>query len=536
MSQESTKSEFDLILEAADKLVESYMKPEDYESPKAGKTKLLHDSVWGTIRLNPGEAALIDLPIYQRLRFIHQTSFVFLVYPGARHSRLEHSIGVMHMVTRMARLLNECHPGRNLVSDADLRLLRVAALLHDIGHGPFSHISEYAYQSHSWFKVLKKNSLYCGKPSETLSGLVILSRPFREIFSKLQSIHDDLKEVNLDDVVSLIYGTYDKVGTILDESKRLSTGHRSYLSSLINGPFDADKLDYISRDRHNTGLDLLVDIERLLSSMEVRLMKEEGKSKGVFRLVLNRAGITALEHIVQSKLQLSAAVYCHPKVRATDAMFQRFMNHMHTNSGSLEGHFKLASPLDFLKHSDLDFLNEGLHSDRYLSRVVGMFRRRELPVRVIEISHFTVEKEAFAEVGMVIGGKDSDRQAQEASIALEIYQKLSAQGLADGFTANDVIVDLPRLPSVSEASKTWLVLPGGETVMANSRFKTDDWLVAYTLNKWRGHVFCPPKMLSRRLIDICLQVLGEQLKIQWKSNLPEVCAKSTERLTVPGHG
>lgn len=523
------KDEIQKIKAAADELVRSYQNEETYK-PRLTGPKILHDSVWGTIRLSAGEAALIDLPIYQRLRFIHQTSFVFHVYPGARHSRLEHSIGVMHMVTRMAGLLEESHPDQNLISKSDLKHLRVAALLHDIGHGPFSHISEYAYESHSWFAVLKKDPLYAGKPSEALSGLVILSKPFRTIFTKIQQKCPELADVDLELVVKLIYGKYDEIGKVTIQGQSV-IGHKSYIGSLINGPFDADKLDYISRDRHNTGLDLLVDIERLLSSMVVLAM-DEGRDHPVFRLVLSRAGMTALEHIVQSKLQLAAAVYNHPKVRATDAMFQRFMRYMHSKSGQLgDSPFRLATPLDFLKYNDVDFLNENLHQDAYLKRVVRMLKTRELPVRVIEISNFTMDK-GLAEIAMnVLAGKPKDKSATEEALAKLIYEKLTSEGLAKGYAVEDIIVDLPYLPSLNEASKTWLMLPGGEKVQANARFKTDDWLAAYNMNKWRGHVFCPPAVLTHRTIEICKEVLAEQLEIAWKGNLPETCSKALKFLS-----
>ncbi len=101
----------------------------------------MRDPIHGFIRISKQERALIDAKVFQRLRRIRQLAMAFLVYPGALHTRFDHSIGVMHVAGRICNKLQESDPKR--IEAKDIALVRLAALLHDIGHGPFSHVSEH---------------------------------------------------------------------------------------------------------------------------------------------------------------------------------------------------------------------------------------------------------------------------------------------------------------------------------------------------------------------------------------------------------
>ena len=107
-------------------------------------TERLHemrDPIHGFIKLSKRERDLIDTQVFQRLRRIRQLAMTFLVYPGAVHTRFDHSIGVMHIAGRICTRLQELNPKR--ICDEDIDRVRLAALLHDVGHGPFSHVSEH---------------------------------------------------------------------------------------------------------------------------------------------------------------------------------------------------------------------------------------------------------------------------------------------------------------------------------------------------------------------------------------------------------
>jgi len=103
--------------------------------------KVIHDCIWGTELLQPWEIAIIDTPLIQRLRFIHQTGFAYTVYPTCTHSRFDHTLGVLAQCSIMAKTLREVRR-KGLMRESDINQLRLAAILHDVGHGLFSHASE----------------------------------------------------------------------------------------------------------------------------------------------------------------------------------------------------------------------------------------------------------------------------------------------------------------------------------------------------------------------------------------------------------
>src|SRR5260370_13893839 len=134
----------DRIDQFVDETLHGY-KPRKYRSPK-----VIHDSLWGTSRFYEHELVLIDSPLFQRLRHLNQTGLAFFSYPSLNHSRFEHSLGVATVVKRFFRRIKEKHQkgidGFGTLNDDPavglLAEMRLAALLHDVGHGMFSHVSE----------------------------------------------------------------------------------------------------------------------------------------------------------------------------------------------------------------------------------------------------------------------------------------------------------------------------------------------------------------------------------------------------------
>jgi len=228
--------------------------------------KIMRDVIWGLCRYEPYELALIDSPVFQRLRNIFQTSLALFTYPCSVHSRFEHSLGVATVANRMLDAVEERTKRRNSV----LRLeTRIAALLHDLGHGPFSHSSEKFYEQLTdkagnlifgeYGLLAKENpSLFSrASASEVLTYLMVTTRSFETLWDKIVEMYKDrkpeLRQVDLERVGSMILGVDEKVG---DDGR--------FYRAIVNGPFDADKLDYLPRDGYFTGLEIVVDIERLL--------------------------------------------------------------------------------------------------------------------------------------------------------------------------------------------------------------------------------------------------------------------------------
>ena len=142
--------------------------------------EIVRDPLWNNIRLDPEALAVVDTPAVQRLRYIRQLGHAFLVYPGATHSRFEHALGAYHLARRVLSQLEEAGDAR--LDAADRACLKLAALLHDIGHYPFSHALEEAGLPHH--EVLAERQLSSGALAARLAEL---GMPAGRLLSLIQS-------------------------------------------------------------------------------------------------------------------------------------------------------------------------------------------------------------------------------------------------------------------------------------------------------------------------------------------------------------
>jgi hypothetical protein len=235
------------------------------------------DPVHKSIRFSQVEKEVIDSPPFQRLRRIRQLAGAHLVYPSAQHSRFEHSLGAMHV----AGLAGESLLGKGYIDGAEVvQELRLAALLHDVGHGPFSHLFE---------EVLEHRS----KTSHEEIG--------KKIIMKTE-----------------IADTLARHGHSPDQVCRLSfpASRVNFLNEIISGGLSADIMDYLPRDGFFTGAEYAkVDYYRIVSSLEV--------SKN--RLAINKSALNSLESMLLSRYQMFKAVYFHKTVRAAEVMLLNSM-------------------------------------------------------------------------------------------------------------------------------------------------------------------------------------------------------------------
>jgi len=490
--------------------IEDFVKSslEGYEpSTPLDRRKAIHDALWGTITLSPAEIALLDCPLLQRLRAIHQTGFAFYVYPSANHSRLEHSIGVLAITTRLVESLNSKLKKGLLITLPERQQLRLAALFHDCGHGVLSHISEHFYEQHPWITDLKKVPAYqAAKAHELMSYMIIKSQAFGDFFTKIRVKYGEKDES---------IGSIDSVK--LREIADLIIGHhpspaKAYLAGIINGPFDADKLDYIARDSYFTGLRLAVDMERLLYALDVGPVKTETGTEQ--RLVALASAASALEQILFSKIQLYPALYQHAKVKATDSMLITFLEYMRDLYGSLKQKDKsqilLSAPTDFLRFTDYDLLNPRLYDDEILQNTTSCLRDRRLWLKALVISSITVDKNMDNITRLI---ESESRQDILNGLRKEIHSRIPDHLKG---TVYDVAVDFPKLAPLNEAALQVVLQPDGEVVSLNSLFPTHDWLETYVAKKWKGHVFCP-EHLQREVNKAAIEVLESRLKVKFNN-------------------
>jgi hypothetical protein len=228
------------------------------------------DPIHDFIRVYDHELKIIDTPIFQRLRRIRQLSGAHLTYPAAQHTRFEHSLGVMHIASQSGQALNE----KGILKSYDIEVLRLAGLLHDIGHGPFSHI-------------------------------------FEEIIQQKKFSHEGFgKEIILKSEIgdSLSKNGYDKnfITKVAFGDSKLQ-----YMNEIISGALSADMMDYLLRDGYFTGAEhAQIDHKRITQSLDVYKKK----------LALERSALYSFESMMHSRYQMFKAVYFHKTVRAAEVM------------------------------------------------------------------------------------------------------------------------------------------------------------------------------------------------------------------------
>src|SRR6185437_4509556 len=251
--------------------------PRPVSDPK--ELEVIRDPLWDNIRLDHPALLALDTAAVQRLRYIRQVGHAFLVYPGATHTRFEHALGAYHLTRRALASLDE-RGELERVPEQDCLAVRLAALLHDIGHYPFSHALEEA-----------------GFPSHEQLGVAKLSRG--ELGQRLAEIGGP--------------GFARALGALVTGASP------SALQGLISGSLDLDKIDYLSRDARMCGVPYgTVDVDRLLATLTL-----VETAPGRFEVGVLEKGVSALESLLFSKYQMYRNVYWHHAVRSATCMFKR---------------------------------------------------------------------------------------------------------------------------------------------------------------------------------------------------------------------
>jgi uncharacterized protein len=246
-------------------------------------SRKIRDPIHTFVHLQDRECRIVDTSIFQRLRSIRQLAMANLVYPGAVHSRFDHTLGVFAVASEMCRVLN--------IDPNYVPIIRFAALLHDLGHGPFSHVSETVLDRLSESDVATEAGQK-DKIHELITQQIILEN------SELKELSDPERQ---------------RVATLLKSGL-----DDPVYRQIVSGPIDADKQDYLLRDSYFCGVNYGVfDLHQLHECM---IVKEEDRQKV---LMIERNGLHALEQFVLAKYYLTTQVYRHKGRLITDAMLVR---------------------------------------------------------------------------------------------------------------------------------------------------------------------------------------------------------------------
>ncbi len=239
--------------------------------------KKVFDEVHGYIELTEPELAIVDTPTFQRLRYVRQLAVAWYVYPGATHTRFSHSLGTMHIMGMVAQRL---YSMGYIHSEDDVQLLRLAALLHDVGHTPFSHAIEPFYRDR------------IGLSHEDLTEMMILES---------YDIRDTLLDYGFDpkEIVAILRGKH----------------REPVYNQLISSDLDVDRMDYLLRDALHTGVSYgAIDIHRIVVTLVV---------DGEGNLALLDKGIDALENFYLARLHMYKAVYYHKTIVGYELLLRR---------------------------------------------------------------------------------------------------------------------------------------------------------------------------------------------------------------------
>ncbi|MDH5482539.1 MAG: HD domain-containing protein [Candidatus Bathyarchaeota archaeon] len=341
----------------------------------------IKDPVHGYVYITESEKEIIDSYPVQRLRRLRQLAGAEYVYPGANHTRFEHSIGVMYLAGRVTENPNILQR----ISEEDAEMVKIAALLHDVGHGPFSHVFE-----HLLIKELDKTH-------EDITAWLIGRGELKELLSKFG--------YKPEDVGKLAIG-------------KLQTRKKTFVNQIISSAVDVDKLDFIVRDTHHTGAEYgYIDIFRLIHALDV--LDEN--------LVIDLGALSALESLIIARIESFKSIYFHRVGRAAQIMLAMAMEKANEELRLTD--FKTSE--EYLAMDDSTVWT-ALKNCKKSSAIIRNLERR----RMLKCAY----ERTFYEKDTMVSNIFS-RETYRKQLQTEIAKEARVE-------ADVVIIDVPTVPSV----------------------------------------------------------------------------------------
>lgn len=385
----------------------------------------IRDPLWNNIRVDSVARELMDTPVFQRLRYVRQLGWAFLVYPGATHSRFEHALGAYNLARCSLDMLERSGQLQRVRPDEG-SIVCAAALLHDVGHYPFSHALEEIGASHH--EEVARSLVTEGPVAAVLESALGKDAPAR--------VHD------------LIRGA-----------------SASPLQRLISGSLDLDKIDYLKRDAMMCGVPYgEVDVDRLLDALIV----VDDLSTGEPTVAVHEKGLAALESLLFAKYQMYRNVYWHHAVRSATAIYKRLVD-----DALAEGSLQAASLATFTDEGLLISLER--NGSGHVRALLAHLRGRKLYKRILEVPAaeldesslewiatdrkraLRTEDEMAERLGLAPGELVLDFPAKEGMLGVDLpivrrggrVEHLTSEGLARA-------INLPKLSEQLYRSARWL--------------------------------------------------------------------------------
>ena len=347
------------------------------------KQKVVRDPIHGNIKLNDSIVKLLESPEVQRLYNIKQLGFAHLVFPGANHTRLEHSLGAYFLANQISDALDIEYEKKEIVSSA--------ALLHDIGHGPFSHTIESL--------LLEKFGVnHVDLTEELITGEYDIFESHEQEFVETQRVHNILStsSVDVQEIINIIRG---------------KTKQNPYLGQLLNSTIDVDQLDYLLRDAYYTGVAYgMIDIQRLLQTLVVH--------KGL--LAVERKGVGVVESILMARGLMYSSVYFHKTVRIAELMLSKAIEMIQD-----------IQPFEFFRLIDAELVSSLQKMGKYQQEIVTRLKYRVLFKQAYSASIHDLDNNALMKVKKL---EDANFRRQKEGELEDFYD----------IPHGHLIIDIPR--------------------------------------------------------------------------------------------
>ena len=351
--------------------------------------KIVRDPIHGDIKIDGIFLQLLESPEIQRLYNVKQLGFAHLVFPGAHHTRLEHSLGTFHIACQLSEILGlETH---------EQEMVTIAALVHDIGHGPFSHTLESIL-------IEKMDVDHVDLTEKLITGEYEIFDNNEKPVVRSHTVYDILKDKNIDikTITDIIHGNTEKT---------------PYLSQILNSTIDVDQLDYLMRDAYYTGVAYgMIDLKRVLQTLTIHEQN----------LAVKRKGVGVLENIFMARGLMYSSVYFHKTVRIAELMLSKAL-HMLPH----------LEPFEIFRMTDAEIMNRLKNTGSFQHEIVTRLKYRQLFKQAFSLSSTEIKNYDHQ---VITNLENSEVRHQKEH---EIEQELA-------IPAGHVIIDIP-LPELHQA-------------------------------------------------------------------------------------
>ncbi len=485
----------------AEKVLESYLQNLG-SCVGQPESKEIFDPIWGPVELNAGEIILLDSPIIQRLRKIKQLGLASYVYCGADYSRFSHTLGVFWLANEMAEIIHkQLVKARGEDAVNFIQIVRLAALFHDTGHMFFSHVTERYFvendKCHRFHEIKKAIEVFCKAIDdnvslhEMISVMIVNSPAVKKLLLKVapvlefQNVRSDEDITKITEYIScLIIG-------------QANDAFMLPYYQIINGPIDADKCDYLSRDSHATNIPVAVDIFRLIHKLSVTKDKlpdtlpdtklwEDDKNGDVYYPTIKSSATEALNQLMMARSIMYNSVYYHQKVRTAETMFRSILEDLNEIKVEAVRNFTEIMLItdDVFGYYCFSILSAGCANQKQLRHITEQLNRinfrmlykRACSIDMEQILSLSEEKEFMLDRHMFMLSNSNAIKRIERETKEQYNRICSLLNKEDSCDCSFMIMDFPKVRSSDSIPNIYISYGNGAVRNYSEIFQAGTWI------------------------------------------------------------